>query len=316
MEKEQRKLIRKDFNKLGIPLLIQQILLFLSVIIVAIVFVVKSYTTNPNMNEEALKQLIKGLSSNGFVMVIAVLFAFIPIIILRRAKFFHYDIKVKNKPITFKVVICSFVIVLGVNFLAGILSQLLELLLNCIGLTSLPSQEALDLPINFSMIFYGCIIAPFFEEFLYRGAILRYLEKYGAKFAIITSAILFGFMHANIIQIPFAIGIGMIFGFLAKEYSLKLSILIHMANNSYAILIDYLSKTINPIPLNLICLVIVISCIVSTIVLLIYKRYVIKDWLNANKIENKLLLNFFTSIPIVLILLFNIIITCFGIEAL
>ena len=166
------------------------------------------------------------------------------------------------------------------------------------------------------MIIYSCIMAPFFEEFLYRGAILRYLEKYGARFAIITSAILFGFMHGNIIQIPFAIVIGLIFGFLAKEYSIKLSIIVHMANNIYAQAFNSLSSSINEIAINIAYVVIALLCITLTIILIVTKGNIIKYWFQNNKIEKKMLLTFFTSITVVLILIYNIITTCFGIATL
>ena len=312
----EKKIIKKDFNKLGIPLLLQQILLFLSVVIGGFIWMIKKTIENPGMDKDAIKELVSDISSNGNFMIIAVLIAIIPVILFRKDKFFHYDIKVKNKSINFKIIILAFAVVLGVNFLSGVLSQLLELLLNQIGLTSAPSQEALNGPITMSMVIYGCIIAPFFEEFLYRGVILRYLEKYGSSFAILSSAILFGFMHGNIIQIPFAIVIGLIFGFLAKEYSIKLSILIHMANNTYAMLLNYLSPSINENILSIIYLGIAMPCVILIIILLVTKRHSIKEWFQNNKMQKKLLLYFFTSITIVLILIYNIALTCLGIAKL
>ena len=316
MEKEKKILLKKDFNKLGIPLLIQQLLLFLTVLVLAIGWMITKFFENPTMDEESINGLANSLASNGTIMIVAVLIAFIPIIIFRKDKFFHYDLKIKNKPINFKIIILSFAIVLGINFLSGVLSELLESLLNLFGLTSAPSQEALSGDITISMVLYVCIIGPFFEEFLYRGAILRYLEKYGARFAIVTSAILFGFMHGNIIQIPFAIIIGIIFGFLANEYSIKLSIIIHMANNTYAEIFNYFSTSIDESIINTLYLGIAIPCVILIIVLLVTKRNSIKDWLQNNKIEKKMLLSFFTSITVVIILIYNIITTCFGIARL
>lgn len=316
MEKEQKKLLKKDFNKLGIPLLLQQILLLLSVMLFTFIWIIKKAIVNPNMSEEVIKELTDSLASNGTIMIVAVLIGFIPIIIFRGSKFFHYDLKVKNKSINLKVIILSFAVVLGVNFLSGILSTLLELLLNKFGLTSAPSQEVFNAPLTISMALYACIFAPFFEEFLYRGVILRYLEKYGARFAIITSAILFGFMHGNIIQIPFAIVIGLIFGFLANEYSIKLSILIHMANNTYATLFRYFSSSIDDNILNVIYFGISIPCVILIVILLITKKYFIKEWLQNNKIVKKISLYFFTSITLVIILIYNIITTFFGIASL
>ena len=60
---------------------------------------------------------------------------------------------------------------------------------------------------------------------------MRRLEKYGSFFAILFSSLLFGVMHGNLAQIFFAAAAGLIFGYLAMEYSIVWSILLHILNN-------------------------------------------------------------------------------------
>ena len=60
-----------------------------------------------------------------------------------------------------------------------------------------------------------CVLAPFLEEMLFRGIILRgFLTHYSSKKAIILSALLFGLFHLNFYQIPFAFVVGCYLGWL------------------------------------------------------------------------------------------------------
>jgi len=60
-----------------------------------------------------------------------------------------------------------------------------------------------------------CILAPFLEEMLFRGIILRgFLNHYSSKKAIILSSLLFALFHLNFYQIPFAFVVGCYLGWL------------------------------------------------------------------------------------------------------
>ena len=88
------------------------------------------------------------------------------------------------------------------------------------------------------------IVPAFAEEFAFRGVLMGSLRKYGDAFAIITSAVIFGAMHANIIQIPFAFILGLIFGFITcKTNSIFPAIAIHFVNNFYAVIMDILQTS-------------------------------------------------------------------------
>ena len=71
-----------------------------------------------------------------------------------------------------------------------------------------------------------------FEEFLFRGVVLGSLRKYGDKFAIIVSSILFAIIHINLPQVIFAFICGITFGLIVvKTNSLIPTIIIHFINN-------------------------------------------------------------------------------------
>ena len=84
------------------------------------------------------------------------------------------------------------------------------------------------------------IFAPFFEEWLCRGIVLRgLLKKVGPVWAIILSALFFALIHANIWQAIPAFLMGVVFGYVYyKTGSLKLTMLMHFANNTMAFVLS------------------------------------------------------------------------------
>lgn len=90
-----------------------------------------------------------------------------------------------------------------------------------------------------------CVLAPIFEEILFRGLIMRRLLKYGAPFAIVVSALLFGMLHGNMSQIPFAFMMGLALGYFAYRLgSVRASILLHALVNGTSLALDAFSKQI------------------------------------------------------------------------
>ena len=81
-----------------------------------------------------------------------------------------------------------------------------------------------------------CIFAPFFEEWLCRGIVLRGMLKHvKPAWAIIISALFFALIHINLWQAVPAFLMGLVFGYVYyKTGSLKLTMLMHMVNNAMA----------------------------------------------------------------------------------
>ena len=87
------------------------------------------------------------------------------------------------------------------------------------------------------------IFAPFFEEWLCRGMVLRGLLGKGIKpvWAVILSALFFAVIHANPWQAVPAFILGCFFGYVYyKTGSLKLTMLMHCANNTFAVICSHL----------------------------------------------------------------------------
>lgn len=80
------------------------------------------------------------------------------------------------------------------------------------------------------------VIPALVEEFAYRGLVLGVLRKHGDMFAVISSAFLFGLLHGNFVQIPFAFVVGLVLGYVrVKTDSMLPSVLIHFGNNFFAV---------------------------------------------------------------------------------
>ena len=106
---------------------------------------------------------------------------------------------------------------------------------------------------GFLLTFIATAVTPaLVEEFACRGIIMGSLRKFGDGFAIVASAVVFGLMHGNFQQIPFAFLMGLILGFAAvKTGSLRVSVAIHFFNNFISVFFSYLPESINENFINL-----------------------------------------------------------------
>lgn len=88
------------------------------------------------------------------------------------------------------------------------------------------------------------VVGPIAEELTFRGGLMGGLMKngYSPKVAIIVSALTFGIIHGNPVQVVFASIMGLILGWAYwRTGSLMPTILMHIANNSFAVVTFYLS---------------------------------------------------------------------------
>ncbi|MBQ3150230.1 MAG: CPBP family intramembrane metalloprotease [Clostridia bacterium] len=78
------------------------------------------------------------------------------------------------------------------------------------------------------------------EEFALRCVIMQPLRKYGDKFAIIMSSLVFALMHGNMIQIPFAFVAGLAIGyFVIATRSIWTGVAIHLINNLLSVILSF-----------------------------------------------------------------------------
>lgn len=87
------------------------------------------------------------------------------------------------------------------------------------------------------------LFAPFFEEWLCRGMVLRGLLHHNIKpvWAIVISAAFFAFIHMNPWQAVPAFILGCVMGYVYyRTGSLKLTMLMHFTNNTFALVMSHI----------------------------------------------------------------------------
>ncbi|MBU3137805.1 CPBP family intramembrane metalloprotease [Clostridium gasigenes] len=129
---------------------------------------------------------------------------------------------------------CAGLIVSFIMIKYGILNEILEVLESSVPSESLKELNELINNSSWILLFVEIvIIAPVFEEIIFRGIILNgMLKKYSPKKAIIVSSLIFGLIHGNLPQGLNAFVLGLV---IATVYyytrSLYISMFMHAANN-------------------------------------------------------------------------------------
>ena len=81
---------------------------------------------------------------------------------------------------------------------------------------------------------YVVILAPLFEEILYRYGLVGYCRRYGEWNAVIVSGVVFGFVHTNLFQFFYTFMIGAFLGYIyIYTRQLKYTIALHMLFNFF-----------------------------------------------------------------------------------
>lgn len=89
------------------------------------------------------------------------------------------------------------------------------------------------------------VVPPLVEEFAIRGVIMQPLRRYGDKFAIVASALIFAVLHGNLIQAPFALIAGIGIGYaVCITNSVWTGVLIHAVNNFYSVVTEFMIEDI------------------------------------------------------------------------
>lgn len=147
-----------------------------------------------------------------------------------------------EKPADGISLILSVVAGIGFCMIANIATTYLTVIMSLMGLEL--SSPDIPMPGGTAGVIISIIrvvvVAAVVEELTLRGYVMGNLRKYGDKFAILVSAIVFAFMHGNLIQTPFALIAGFGIGyFTVKTGTLWTGIAIHAANNFISLAISY-----------------------------------------------------------------------------
>ena len=111
------------------------------------------------------------------------------------------------------------------------------------------------------------VVPPLVEEFACRGIILGCLRRFGDGFGVLVSAILFGLMHGNFDQMPFAFMVGLVLGYIVvKTESLWIAVAVHAANNLISVVFEYLLAGLSQNSQNLIYSLYLMAALIGGII--------------------------------------------------
>ena len=98
---------------------------------------------------------------------------------------------------------------------------------------------------NHIYLFMLILVTPILEEYAFRGVLLTALGKYGKRFALIASSLIFAFAHNNFAEMIPACAMGFILGKIALRYrSVQPTVIIHILFNGFIYLLCILPATI------------------------------------------------------------------------
>ncbi|MCL2806805.1 MAG: CPBP family intramembrane metalloprotease [Coriobacteriia bacterium] len=174
----------------------------------------------------------------GLASILGMLCGLPWLFLVRGKKFLTSDVTRVHSKVNIPTISFLFILILGVQFLMVLIQTGVEPLFEQTGgsFTEALEESTASLVSWPWGVLYVVILGPIFEELVFRGAVMRRLERHGANFAIIVSSVLFGLYHMILFQAIFAFFIGLILAYAAGRFSLKWAILLHMLNNGLAVL--------------------------------------------------------------------------------
>ncbi len=127
------------------------------------------------------------------------------------------------------VPICFFLMYAG-NLLGTAVTALLDAITGS-GAGNAVEDFALSDSLWLKLLFM-VVLAPIFEELLFRRAIIDRMRSYGEKLAIVTGALMFGLFHGNFSQFFYAFALGLLFGWVyLRTGKLRWTVALHMLVN-------------------------------------------------------------------------------------
>lgn len=157
----------------------------------------------------------------------------IPILILM-VKQIPEEVAIEKKKIKISALLGYFVVAYAAMYISNLLGNLLASLIGMIKGSAVQNNfmqvaTTNNLWMNFLVM---VICAPIIEEFIFRKVLIDRLGRFGEKFAIVLSALMFAFFHGNIYQFCYAFTIGLVFAYVYVKYGNVLyTIILHSAIN-------------------------------------------------------------------------------------
>jgi len=305
-DKQINKWLRRRFSPIG------WVLLFLYGLMTALT----SLTAFVDMAKQTLWSFAAGdfsgtvnwdvINANAWGYIASIFVGFVILDAWKGSSYWYQVLRQREKPMKGKTFLCILVLCMGAQMANSLWISLLELLLTPFGKSVMPILESVaGSSDTFSMFLYASVLAPVWEELLFRGYVLGTLRPFGKRFSIWGSALLFGLFHGNLLQAPYAVLVGLLLGYISVEYSLIWSILLHMFNN--LVLADLLSRITASWPemaYGILNLILFGGSALISVMLLLRKRLEIREYRTGEWMDRRCIKCFLTSAGILVLAVF------------
>lgn len=242
--REKRRFLRSNANFAGLFLLVlvasYQLAMPLVLLVLQLLHVV---------SEEEFRMLYFGMGNTAYLLIYGLVYILAMgtplLLVLGQHGFNPFSPTKRVHP---GIGILGFLGAVGGCMLANVITAYILTFLSEFGIQAgAPPQLLEHTPI--SLVLNLCVVAllpALIEELVFRGCVLRLLRSYGDWFAVVISAVLFGLMHGNLRQLPFATFVGLILGWLyVATNNIWLPMLVHFINNSISVVCEYASFSLS-----------------------------------------------------------------------
>ena len=274
--------LRREANVQGGALLVYSGIMNIAVMAVMLAVAILLSMRYPNPGEAQTQMMSEAVTeASGWGYLVAIAFGMMALLIWKKPGYLRDPIWQKGRSMTFGS-LCALLMLTMAPQLLGQLGQVsLDWLMKLRGIDSGAAEQlgSADATSPIMFIYIG-ILAPITEELLFRGVLLRAFAPYGKKLSIFISALLFGLFHGNLIQTPYALLVGFVFGYVALEYHIVWAIALHMFNNlGFALLLPRALAFLPAMVVEWIFWAIIIGFFLAAVLVLIVKHEkVIADW--------------------------------------
>lgn len=231
--------------------------------------------------KDALTANMLGVDNTTYLQIYGVVYALamgLPLLLVAFGKKKIFPLA-PSKPVRLDVAFLGIVGGVGACMAANIVTSYVLAFLEQFGITAPEAPKMmLNTPNSYLLnLFIIAVLPAILEEAVFRGCVLRLLRPYGEWFAIVVSAVVFGLMHGNIRQIPFAIIVGLVLGWLyVITNNIWIPVTVHFINNAVSVSMEYFGFSLAENAVGTFYTMIILALafvgIVSAVILLIFCR--------------------------------------------
>lgn len=233
---QERSYIRKMYSNTAWALILSEVIMYILSFISMVVIYACGYS--PRLNDENAIILDPPMILSSYT---SVTFALI-IVSAVFGRYFHFRLSdiFGTEKLTLQKVFLTVVVSLGAANICYVINIIMNNVMYMNGYELASNAASPDTPEGIAAdVIASVLLAPVFEEIFYRGIIMRSLCRVSKRFAIFASALVFGLIHGNPMQLVLGFVVGIVFGYAdIKTDSVIPSMIAHMAINAHLYIYD------------------------------------------------------------------------------